>query len=73
VYEFPIGLRGYERHRVDALIARAQTALESGTPADRHQIAAEIESGGLPVALRGYDRGAVDDALHRLAATLASA
>ncbi len=68
-YTFTIGLRGYDRTEVDALIARAEAAIASGSSEERAEVKAAVER-GLKVALRGYDRQQVDDFLSRVIATM---
>jgi DivIVA domain-containing protein len=64
--EFPIRFRGYDRHQVDRLIARARATLghtggSDGEPVTRE----ELNNPGFDLVLRGYDRREVDIAIGR--------
>ncbi|MFG1673086.1 DivIVA domain-containing protein [Micromonospora sp. NPDC049282] len=71
--DFAVGLRGYDRAVVDALVRKGQEGLVSTTMLPRLGAMAEIQQGRekLPVAARGYDRAQVDAFLDDLCAALA--
>ena len=57
---FSLVLRGYDREQVDAVSARAMTAIEAGTPAERSEMAAELSSTQFRMVMRGYMPEQVD-------------
>lgn len=68
--DFPVVLRGYAMHTVDALVGSAARAVASADPARRAGAVREIDAAELEIALRGYDRAHVDTHLARLRAIL---
>ena len=69
--EFTIGLRGYDRQQVEALVRRAGMAAESSDPRLRESTREELAEPTLLVRMRGYDRQQVDDYLGRMVKLLA--
>ncbi|MFA1549457.1 DivIVA domain-containing protein [Actinomadura chokoriensis] len=55
----PVGLRGYDRDQVDALLERISQALAGGPPIS----ADEVRETRFDIVLRGYDNRAVDELL----------
>jgi DivIVA domain-containing protein len=68
--EFSVVLRGYDRVEVDALIARAGEAIQSGDTALRAAVRDELLTAALNVRMRGYDRSQVDGVRRRYAEQL---
>jgi hypothetical protein len=68
---FSVVLRGYDRGKVDDLVARARQALLGDGHDLRASLAREL-SQPIPVRLRGYDRVQVDNLRRLLAAALAA-
>jgi DivIVA domain-containing protein len=58
--DFGIVLRGYGRDEVDAAVARADKAIDSGDPALRAAVRDELLATRFTIVLRGYDRPQVD-------------
>ncbi len=71
--DFTVVLRGYDRGRVDRLLAQADAALASSDEALRASTSKLLQVPDLVVVLRGYARDQVDDAvrnrLRRLGST----
>ena len=66
---FPIFLRGYDRHAVDALVRRIAAA-GSASAQERAQLRDELRDPRLPRAQRGYDSREVDRYLAEAASEL---
>ena len=61
--DFTVVLRGYDRGRVDRLMAQADAALASSDEALRASASKLLQAPDLVVVLRGYARDEVDDAI----------
>jgi DivIVA domain-containing protein len=61
--EFPIAVRGYDRHQVDAFIARIEGTLGRAQLFAPPVTAADVGRVRFAITLRGYRGGAVDDRL----------
>jgi hypothetical protein len=72
VPRFDLGLRGYDRARVDELIEQAHAALRSANAAERLAARSALDAVSLPRAARGYDCSQVDAYLTALSVELAS-
>jgi cell division septum initiation protein DivIVA len=68
--DFTIGLRGYDRQQVDALVQRATEALSSADERLRATAREALAEPTLLVRMRGYDREQVDTYLGRMAQLL---
>jgi len=60
---FTIALRGYERSEVEEILARADTAIASGSEPARASARAELQAAVFSPCLRGYDTREVDRAV----------
>jgi cell division septum initiation protein DivIVA len=58
--DFGAELRGYDKDQVNAVLARAMTAVESTSQAERSAMAAELTGIQFRLAMRGYVRQQVD-------------
>jgi cell division septum initiation protein DivIVA len=58
--DFGAELRGYDKDQVNAVLARATTAVESASQVERSAMAAELSGIHFRLAMRGYIRERVD-------------